>query len=76
MTINGMKTLDARQRHDRKGTGSTFRPVNDVFPCVGLIISGGHTSLYRCQDGRYFARRLTWQQTKNFCRLAGIRAYQ
>ena len=22
---------------------------NDVFPCVGLIISGGHTSLYRCQ---------------------------
>jgi N6-L-threonylcarbamoyladenine synthase len=20
----------------------------DVFPCVGLIISGGHTSLYRC----------------------------
>ena len=22
---------------------------DDVFPCVGLIISGGHTSLYRCQ---------------------------
>jgi len=21
----------------------------EVFPCVGLIISGGHTSLYRCQ---------------------------
>jgi N6-L-threonylcarbamoyladenine synthase len=21
----------------------------DVFPCVGLIISGGHTSLYRCE---------------------------
>jgi N6-L-threonylcarbamoyladenine synthase len=21
----------------------------DVFPCVGLIVSGGHTSLYRCQ---------------------------
>jgi len=21
---------------------------DDVFPCVGLIISGGHTSLYRC----------------------------
>ena len=21
----------------------------DVFPCVGLIISGGHSSLYRCQ---------------------------
>jgi N6-L-threonylcarbamoyladenine synthase len=22
----------------------------DVFPCVGLIVSGGHTSLYRCND--------------------------
>ncbi len=22
---------------------------DDVFPCVGLIISGGHSSLYRCQ---------------------------
>jgi N6-L-threonylcarbamoyladenine synthase len=21
----------------------------DVFPCIGLIVSGGHTSLYRCQ---------------------------
>jgi N6-L-threonylcarbamoyladenine synthase len=21
----------------------------DVFPCVGLIVSGGHSSLYRCQ---------------------------
>jgi hypothetical protein len=28
------------------------------------------------QDGRYFARQLDWQQTKNFGRLAGIRAYQ
>ena len=23
--------------------------TDDVFPCVGLIISGGHSSLYRCQ---------------------------
>ncbi len=22
----------------------------DVFPCVGLIVSGGHTHLYRCQS--------------------------
>ncbi len=22
----------------------------DVFPCVGLIVSGGHTSLYHCDD--------------------------
>jgi N6-L-threonylcarbamoyladenine synthase len=21
----------------------------DLFPCVGLVVSGGHTSLYRCQ---------------------------
>ncbi len=26
----------------------------DVFPCVGLIISGGHTSLYRCQGPLQF----------------------
>ena len=22
----------------------------EVFPCVGLIVSGGHTSLYRCRN--------------------------
>ncbi len=22
----------------------------DVFPCIGLIVSGGHTSLYRCRS--------------------------
>ena len=22
----------------------------DIFPCVGLVISGGHTSLYRCEN--------------------------
>jgi len=26
----------------------------EVFPCVGLIISGGHTSLYRCRDALEF----------------------
>ncbi|MFO0820110.1 MAG: tRNA (adenosine(37)-N6)-threonylcarbamoyltransferase complex transferase subunit TsaD [Pirellulales bacterium] len=26
----------------------------DVFPCVGLIVSGGHTSLYRCRDALQF----------------------
>ena len=26
------------------------------------------------RDGRYFTRRLDWQQTNNFCRLAGIQA--
>ena len=29
-----------------QGTGC---PGDDVFPCIGLVISGGHTSLYRCQ---------------------------
>lgn len=27
----------------------------DVFPCVGLIVSGGHTSLYRCDGPTRFA---------------------
>ncbi|HEY2837606.1 MAG TPA: tRNA (adenosine(37)-N6)-threonylcarbamoyltransferase complex transferase subunit TsaD [Pirellulales bacterium] len=22
----------------------------DVFPCIGLVVSGGHTSLYRCRN--------------------------
>jgi len=26
----------------------------DVFPCLGLIVSGGHTSLYRCRDALDF----------------------
>src|SRR5271155_2934709 len=25
-------------------------PDRDVFPCVGLVVSGGHTSLYRCEN--------------------------
>src|SRR5208283_3200376 len=29
---------------------------DDVFPCVGLIISGGHTSLYRCLGPLDFTR--------------------
>ncbi len=26
----------------------------EVFPCVGLIVSGGHSSLYRCEDALNF----------------------
>lgn len=26
----------------------------DVFPCVGLVVSGGHTSLYRCASASDF----------------------
>ena len=25
-------------------------PDREVFPCVGLVVSGGHTSLYRCHE--------------------------
>jgi N6-L-threonylcarbamoyladenine synthase len=28
----------------------------DIFPCVGLIVSGGHSSLYRCLGPLDFAR--------------------
>ena len=27
---------------------------HEVFPCVGLIVSGGHTSLYRCRSAARF----------------------
>src|SRR5438552_3571251 len=26
----------------------------DVFPCVGLVVSGGHTSLFHCRDPLHF----------------------
>ncbi len=26
----------------------------DVFPCIGLVVSGGHTSLYRCRNALDF----------------------
>ena len=36
----------------------------DIFPCVGLVVSGGHTALYHCRDpaglrapGRHAGRR-------------------
>ncbi len=25
-------------------------PDRDVYPCIGLVVSGGHTSLYRCSS--------------------------
>jgi N6-L-threonylcarbamoyladenine synthase len=28
----------------------------DIFPCVGLVVSGGHTSLYHCRDALTFQR--------------------
>ncbi len=39
----------------------------DIFPCVGLIVSGGHTSLYRCRgplDLLAWAARLTTRPAK------------
>jgi N6-L-threonylcarbamoyladenine synthase len=26
----------------------------DIFPCVGLVVSGGHTILFRCRDALHF----------------------
>jgi tRNA N6-adenosine threonylcarbamoyltransferase len=31
-----------------------FSAGRDVFPCVGLIVSGGHSNLYRCQSATDF----------------------
>ncbi len=28
----------------------------DIFPCVGLVVSGGHTMLYHCRDPLLFER--------------------
>src|SRR5438309_6143548 len=28
----------------------------DIFPCVGLVVSGGHTTLYHCADALHFRR--------------------
>src|SRR5580704_13335202 len=28
----------------------------DIFPCVGLVVSGGHTALYHCRDALDFQR--------------------
>src|SRR5207249_3323036 len=26
----------------------------DIFPCIGLVVSGGHTSLFHCRDALQF----------------------
>jgi N6-L-threonylcarbamoyladenine synthase len=28
----------------------------DIFPCVGLVVSGGHTILFHCRDALHFER--------------------
>jgi N6-L-threonylcarbamoyladenine synthase len=28
----------------------------DIFPCVGLVVSGGHTTLFDCRDALHFTR--------------------
>jgi N6-L-threonylcarbamoyladenine synthase len=28
----------------------------DIFPCVGLVVSGGHTTLFDCRDALHFRR--------------------
>jgi N6-L-threonylcarbamoyladenine synthase len=29
---------------------------HDIFPCVGLVVSGGHTTLFHCRDALRFER--------------------
>ena len=36
-------------------TPAGWRAGRDVFPCVGLIVSGGHSNLYRCERPTDFA---------------------
>ncbi|HUG17532.1 MAG TPA: tRNA (adenosine(37)-N6)-threonylcarbamoyltransferase complex transferase subunit TsaD [Planctomycetaceae bacterium] len=31
-----------------------MQAVNTVFPCVGFVVSGGHTNLYRCRSASEF----------------------
>ncbi|MCC6661830.1 MAG: tRNA (adenosine(37)-N6)-threonylcarbamoyltransferase complex transferase subunit TsaD [Phycisphaerales bacterium] len=33
-----------------RGTGSQSRPTRELFPALGLVVSGGHTALYRCES--------------------------
>ncbi len=28
----------------------------DIFPCIGLVVSGGHTTLFHCHDALHFER--------------------
>jgi N6-L-threonylcarbamoyladenine synthase len=28
----------------------------DIFPCIGLVVSGGHTTLFRCRDALHLER--------------------
>ena len=35
-------------RDDGRGKVPEDNDSCDIFPCIGLIVSGGHTSLYRC----------------------------
>src|SRR5437660_42193 len=30
--------------------------ARDIFPCVGLVVSGGHTTLFHCKDALHFER--------------------
>lgn len=64
VAVNHLQAHIYACRFEKKGTGifcqdgpegatherlpSPFSVVRDVFPCVGLIVSGGHSNLYRC----------------------------
>ncbi|HEY3392491.1 MAG TPA: tRNA (adenosine(37)-N6)-threonylcarbamoyltransferase complex transferase subunit TsaD [Lacipirellulaceae bacterium] len=48
----GSGTFCAKHPPGRSGKRflTPFSAAADVFPCVGLIVSGGHSNLYRCES--------------------------
>jgi len=37
-----------------RGAAGVGMPHETIFPCVGLVVSGGHTSLFHCRDALNF----------------------
>jgi N6-L-threonylcarbamoyladenine synthase len=46
--IYACRVAMAGARSEERGPRSEGNDSCDIFPCIGLIVSGGHTSLYRC----------------------------
>ena len=42
--------IDHLRAHLYAGLLDRDEPVEDTFPAIGLVVSGGHTSIYRCDD--------------------------
>ena len=53
----GLLGRSALRADDDSGVGSESPPTGELFPALGLVVSGGHTALYRC-DSPIELRRL------------------